>query len=62
MLGNCVCWAIALGLMFSRSEGFTSDIYKILLAMGFILLAILNKAVEVYQVTHTPEDDEKKNT
>lgn len=57
MLGNCICWAIALGLMFSRAEGFTSDIYKILLAMGFILLAILNKAVEVYQVTHTPENE-----
>lgn len=59
MLGNCICWAIALGLMFSRSAGFTDDLTKILLAMGFIFLAILSKAVAVYEVTHTVEDDKK---
>ena len=48
MLGNVTCWAIAIGLMFSRSHGFTDDYKKILLAMGFILLANLCKFVDVY--------------
>lgn len=61
MLGNVICWAIALGLMFSRVDGFTSDIHKILLAMGFILLAILNKAVYAYQLVHTPAEEENKS-
>lgn len=48
MLGNVTCWAVAIGLMFSRSQGFTDDYTKILLAMGFILLANLCKFIDVY--------------
>ena len=57
MLGNVVCWGIAIGLMFSRAEGITSDYRKILIAMGFIFLGILSKAVDVYRDTHKLELD-----
>lgn len=57
MIGNAMCWGLALGMLFSKSEGVTSDITKILLAMGFIFLGILSKAVSVYRDTHTIEID-----
>ena len=57
MLGNVVCWGIAIGLMFSRTEGITNDYRKILIAMGFIFLGILSKAVDVYRDTHKLELD-----
>ena len=57
MIGNAMCWGLALGMLFSKSEGVTSDITKILLAMGFIFLGILSKAVSVYHDTHTIEID-----
>ena len=59
MLGNIICWSFAIGIMFSRSSG-TGDLYtKMLLAMGFILLGILSKAVDVYHDIHT---NNKSNT
>ena len=59
MLGNVTCWAIALGIMMSKSMT-TEDLYiKSLLAMGFIFLGILSKAVDVYRETHTIEIDEE---
>lgn len=58
MLGNITCWAIALGIMLSKTAT-THDLYiKTLLAMGFVFLAILSKAVDVYRETHTIEIDE----
>ena len=57
MLDTIACWGIALGFLFSKSEGFTSDCVKILFAMGFILLGLLSKALYVYQKTHTIEID-----
>lgn len=59
MLGNITCWCIALGIIFSKSSS-AGDLYtKMLLAMGFILLAILSKAVDVYHDTHS---DNNSNT
>lgn len=53
MLGNITCWCIALGIIFSKSIG-VGDLYiKMLLAMGFIFLGILSKAVDVYHETHS---------
>lgn len=53
MLGNITCWCIALGIIFSKSGG-VGDVYaKMLLAMGFIFLGILSKAVDVYHETHS---------
>lgn len=55
MLGNLICWTIALGMMLSKSIS-REDLYiKTLLAMGFIFLGILSKAVDVYKDTHTVE-------
>ena len=52
MLGNLVCWVIAIGIMLSGSNG-DEDLYtKTLLAMGFIFLGILSKAVDTYRETH----------
>lgn len=68
MLGNLMCWAIAFGIMFSKPMG-TEDLYiRTLLAMGFVFLGILSKAVDTYRDTHIIEIDEetlnqiKKNT
>lgn len=52
MLGNLICWIIALGMMLSDSTN-KEDLYvKTLFAMGFILLGILSKAVDVYRDIH----------
>lgn len=68
MLGNLMCWAIAFGIMLSESMG-RHDLYiRTLLAMGFIFLGILSKAVDIYRDTHVIEIDAetlnqiKKNT
>ena len=59
MLGNIACWAIALGIMLSESIG-AQDLYiRTLLAMGFIFLGILSKAVDTYRDTHVIEIDEE---
>ena len=53
MLGNFTCWVIAIGIMLSKTMT-TEDLYmKTLLAMGFIFLGILSKAVDVYHDTHS---------
>lgn len=61
MLGSVVCWAIGLGMLFSRVEGlvfeFTTDYTRMLYAMGFIFLGILSRAVSVYRETHVIELD-----
>ena len=57
MLGNLICWVIALGMMLSESMN-REDLYiKTLMAMGFIFLGVLSKAVDVYKDTHTIELD-----
>lgn len=60
MLGNFICWIMALGIMLSKTAS-TEDLYiKTLLALGFIFLGILSKAVDVYHDTHSNND--KSNT
>lgn len=65
MIGHAICWGLALGMLFSRTEGLTGDYTKLLFAMGFILLGIFSKAVSVYHDTHTVEieveEDENGN-
>ena len=68
MLGNFICWAVAAGIMLSKTTT-AEDLYvRTLLAMGFVFLGILSKAVDVYRETHVIEIDEetlnqiKKNT
>lgn len=68
MLGSIICWGIALGIMLSEANNFEILCIRTLLAMGFIFLGILSKAVDVYRETHIIELDEetleqiKKNT
>lgn len=57
MLEELVCWGIALGLMFSKVEGFTSDYTRIAFAMGFIILGSIYKAIDVYRTTHRIDID-----
>lgn len=52
MLANMSCWIIAIGIMISGSTS-QEDLYiKTLLAMGFIFLGTLSKAVDVYKDVH----------
>lgn len=61
MLGNLICWVIALGMMLSESMN-REDLYiKTMLAMGFIFLGILSKAVDAYRDTRVVKRDDKKN-
>jgi hypothetical protein len=57
MLANITCWIIALGIMLSGFNGKQDLYYKTLLAMGFIFLGILSKAVDVYRETHIKHGD-----
>lgn len=57
MLEELVCWGIALGLMFSKVEGFTSDYTRIVFAMGFIILGSIYKVIDVYRTTHRIDID-----
>ena len=57
MLEELVCWGIALGLMFSKVEGFTSDYTRIIFGMSFIILGSVYKAIDVYRTTHTIDID-----
>ena len=57
MLEELVCWGIALGLMFSKVEGFTSDYTRIIFGMGFIILGAVYKAIDVYRTTHRIDID-----
>lgn len=57
MLEELVCWGIALGLMFSKVEGFTSDYTRIIFGMGFIILGSIYKAIDVYRTTHRIDID-----
>jgi hypothetical protein len=61
MLGNVVCWAIALGMLFPKFEGFTEDYKRMVFAMCFMLIGILCKAVDVYRDTHTIEVDVRED-
>lgn len=59
MLGNIICWAIAAGIMLSKTTS-AEDLYiRTLLAMGFIFLGILSKAVDVYRETHETRLDQE---
>lgn len=61
MLANLICWVIALGMMLSKSVN-REDLYiKTLLAMGFIFLGILSKAVDVYRDVKLGGSAERKN-
>ena len=52
MLGNVICWCIAIGIMLSKSTS-VNDLYtRTLLALGFIFVGVLSKAVDTYRAVH----------
>lgn len=55
MLGEYICWLLAIGLMFSRSEGVTSDAIKMLTALGFIFVGAIYRLVYTYKEIHNNE-------
>lgn len=59
MLGNIICWAIAAGIMLSKTTSAEDPYTRTLLAMGFIFLGILSKAVDVYRETHETRLDQE---
>lgn len=56
MLANLICWVIALGMLLSESAD-REDLYvKTLLALGFIFVGTLSKAVDTYRDVHKKND------
>ena len=52
MIGNIVCWCVAIGIMLSKSTN-QEDLYtRTILAMGFIFLGILSKMADYYHEAH----------
>ena len=52
MLGNVICWIIAIGIMLSKATT-AEDLYiRTLLALGFIFVGVLSKAVDTYRYAH----------
>ena len=54
-MGEYICWLLANGLMFSRSEGVTGDVTKMLTALGFIFVGAIYRCAEIYKETHIHE-------
>ena len=61
MLGNMVCWVIALALILAKSNAAIDFKTKLVFAMGFIFLGILSKAVDVYHATHKIDDTKEES-
>ena len=61
MLGNLICWGFALCLILTKANGIDEWYMKLLFAIGFILLGILSKAVDVYHETHSKEETTETN-
>ena len=57
MLEELVCWGIALGLMFSKVGGFTSDYTRIAFAIGFMGWGCVYKAIWGYIKMHSIDID-----
>jgi hypothetical protein len=53
VLGDAVCWALAIVLLFSSSEGSISDMVRWVLALGFIFVGTISRFVSVYRDVHS---------
>ena len=49
MLGNIICWIIALALILSESIDRNDMFMKLVLAMGFILVGAVCKLIDIYR-------------
>ena len=61
MLGNLICWIIAIALLAAKTNGIDEWHTRVIFAMGFILLGILSKAVDAYQSVHRKEESKETN-
>lgn len=61
MLGNLICWIIAIALLVAKANGIDEWHIRVIFAMGFILLGILSKAVDAYQSVHRKEESKETN-
>ena len=61
MNGNILCWIIAIAMIVAKSNGIEEWHTRIVFAMVFVLLGILSKAVDAYQVVHTKEENKETN-
>ena len=57
MLGTLTCWVLALAMIFSDHTSVFGLQEKLLYAMGFIFLAVINNAVNVYYETHIDKNE-----
>lgn len=57
MLGDAICWAIALVLMFTQSTGFASDLSKMWLAVGFIFVGSISRFVSTYRTVNSKKEE-----
>ena len=63
MIGNLICWVIAIALLVTKVNGVDEWHIRVIFAMAFILLGILSKAVDAYQAVHTKDEhSETENT
>lgn len=54
-MGELLCWIFAIGLMFSKSEGVTSDTTKMLTALGFIFVSAIYRWIYTYREVYIHE-------
>ena len=62
MLGNIMCWVMAIALIFSESVDRNDMFMKLLFAMGFILVGAVCKLVDAYREANKPAAPEKKES
>lgn len=62
MLANLICWLLAWCIILTSSAGLNDFYTRLVLAMGFILLGTISKAVDTYRMVHTQPKEENKNT
>ena len=59
MLGEILCWILAIGLYFSKTEGGSKDIVVLLVALGFIFVGAIYRAIDVHREVYLSETKEK---
>jgi hypothetical protein len=63
MIGNILCWVIAISLILANNAVLDNMYERLLFAMGFIFLGILSKAVDYHHGVHnTSKEKNNKNS
>lgn len=61
MLGNLLCWIVAIAAIFSNGPKAPDLETRLLYAMGFIFLGILSKTSDYYKDVHKSAAGTKKD-